>query len=97
MSAADIISSATMATSPILRGASVRPGTHVDLIGAYTPNMREADDDLIAASLVYVDCMDTVMNRVSEIMLPIKAGVITCTHVRGDLYDLVAVKRSSRQ
>ena len=45
---ADIITSATMAREPVLRGAWIRPGTHVDLIGAYKADMREADDALIS-------------------------------------------------
>ncbi|KEC75313.1 ornithine cyclodeaminase [Rhizobium leguminosarum bv. phaseoli CCGM1] len=86
-----------MARSPILRGEWVRPGTHVDLIGAFTPDMREADDALIAAGLVYVDFMETVMDRIGEIMQPIAAGAIERSHIRGDLYDLVAAGATSRQ
>lgn len=93
---ADIILTATMAQSPILKREWVWPGTHVDLIGAYTLDMREADDALIATGRVYVDCMETVMDRIGEIMSPIAAGAIERTHVRGDLYDLVAEGRSSR-
>jgi ornithine cyclodeaminase len=95
--AADIVSAATMARSPILRGEWVCPGTHVDLVGAFTPDMREADDELIAAGLVYVDFMETVMDRIGEVMLPIAAGVIERAHVRGDLYDLVAAGTTIRQ
>ncbi|WP_210201882.1 ornithine cyclodeaminase family protein [Rhizobium phaseoli] len=95
--AADIVTAATMARSPILRGEWVRPGTHVDLIGAFTPDMREADDALIAAGLVYVDFMETVMDRIGEIMQPIAAGAIERSHIRGDLYDLVAAGATSRQ
>jgi ornithine cyclodeaminase len=95
--AADIVSTATMARSPILRGEWVCPGTHVDLVGAFTPDMREADDELIAAGLVYVDFMETVMDRIGEVMLPIAAGVIERAHVRGDLYDLVAAGPTSRE
>lgn len=94
---ADIVSCATMARDPILLGAWVRPGTHVDLIGAFTPEMREADDALIAAALVYVDYADTVIDRIGEVMLPIRSGAITRDHVRGDLYDLVARDGSSRE
>ncbi len=94
---ADIVSAATMSQQPVLLGRWVRPGTHVDLIGAYTPDMREADDNLIASSLVYVDYVDTVVDQIGELMQPIKSGVITRDHVRGDLYDLVAADRPSRQ
>ncbi len=94
---ADIVSAATMSLQPVLLGQWVRPGTHVDLIGAFTPDMREADDDLIASSLVYVDYVDTVVEQIGELMQPIQSGIITRDHVRGDLYDLVAADSSSRQ
>jgi ornithine cyclodeaminase len=94
---ADIVSAATMSHQPVVLGEWVRPGTHIDLIGAFTPDMREADDDLIASSLVYVDCVDTVVGRIGELMQPIQAGVITRDHVRGDLYDLVAAAGPSRR
>ncbi|MEF3135420.1 hypothetical protein OS035_28645 [Rhizobium sp. 268] len=69
----------------------------MDLIGAFTPDMREADDALIAAGLVYVDFMETVMDRIGEMMQLIAAGAIERSHVRGDLYDLVAAGTTSRQ
>ncbi|MET3926597.1 NAD(P)-binding domain-containing protein [Devosia sp. 2618] len=94
---ADIVAAATMAQQPVVLGQWVRPGTHIDLIGAFTPDMREADDDLIASALVYVDYVDTVVDQIGELMQPIAAGVITRDHVRGDLYDLVAANASSRQ
>lgn len=94
---ADIVSAATMSRDPVIRGDWVRAGTHVDLIGAYTPQMREADDALIARALVYVDFTDTVVDVIGEIMAPIASGAITRDHVRGDLYDLVAAPGSSRQ
>ncbi|MFH0298689.1 ornithine cyclodeaminase [Bradyrhizobium sp. 31Argb] len=94
---ADIVSAATMSQQPVLLGQWVRPGTHVDLIGAFTPDMREADDSLIASSLVYVDYFDTVVDKIGELIQPIQSGVITRDHVRGDLYDLVAADSPSRR
>ena len=94
---ADIVSAATMSHQPVVLGQWVRPGTHVDLIGAFTPEMREADDSLIASSLVYVDYFDTVVDQIGELMQPIQSGVITRDHVRGDLYDLVAADSPSRR
>lgn len=95
--AADIVSSATMARAPVIHGDWVRPGTHVDLVGAYTPEMREADDALIARGRVYVDFMATVMDRIGEVMEPIRTGAIARDHIRGDLYDLVALRGAARQ
>ena len=86
---ADIITSATMARDPVLRGAWIRPGTHVDLIGAYKADMREADDALISGGSLFVDSRETTINHIGELTIPIASGVIAAEAVRGDLYDLV--------
>ena len=85
---ADIIATATLARSPVLQGEWVRPGTHVDLIGAFTPQMREADDALLRKGQVFVDARETTVGEIGELMIPIAAGVIGADDVRGDLYDL---------
>lgn len=85
---ADIVSSATMSIDPILKGEWVQPGTHVDLIGAYRPDMREADDDLIKKADLFVDARETTVHDIGELIIPIKSGVISEQNVRGDLYDL---------
>lgn len=87
--AADIISSATMAREPVILGDWVRPGTHVDLIGAFKADMREADDALMAKSALFVDSRATTLGHIGELMLPIASGAITEADVLGDLYDLV--------
>jgi len=86
---ADIISTATMAREPVLRGAWVRPGTHVDLIGAFKADMREADDALIATGSLHVDSRETTIRHIGELAIPIANGVITADDVRGDLYEMV--------
>lgn len=88
ISTADIISSATMAQQPILKADWIRLGTHIDLIGAFTPEMREADDQLIAASQLYVDNIETTWN-IGEISIPVTNGKISRDHIQGDLYRLV--------
>ena len=85
---ADIISTATMAREPVLRGEWINPGTHVDLIGAYKADMREADDDLIAAASLFVDSRDTTIQHIGELMIPVANGLISETDIQGDLYDL---------
>lgn len=88
LSTADIISTATMAQQPILKADWIRPGTHIDLVGAFTPEMREADDKLIVTSQLYVDNIETTWN-IGEIIIPIANGKISRDHIRGDLYRLV--------
>ncbi|MEM7300731.1 MAG: ornithine cyclodeaminase [Pseudomonadota bacterium] len=85
---ADIIACATMSNEPVLRGEWVQPGTHVDLIGAFRPDMREADDDLILNSELFVDSRSTTLGHIGEVQTPIDQGIITENHIRGDLYDL---------
>jgi alanine dehydrogenase len=86
-SEADIISAATLATEPLIHGAWIRPGTHVDLVGGYTPAMREADDDLIAKARVYVDTREGAMHEAGDIVSPIASGVLKEDAVY-DLHDL---------
>ncbi|KGF66841.1 ornithine cyclodeaminase [Hoeflea sp. BAL378] len=86
---ADLISSATMSTEPLIRGARLRPGTHVDLVGAYTPSMREADDAVLARGRLFVDSRATTIGHIGEVMIPMQSGAITEADIEGDLHDLV--------
>lgn len=88
VSQADIVSSATLTKTPIIKGEWVRPGTHVDLIGAFKPDMREADDDLLQKAELFVDARETTIHEIGELMIPIAQGVIAESDIRGDLYDL---------
>ncbi|MBN3723896.1 ornithine cyclodeaminase family protein [Burkholderia sp. Ac-20379] len=85
---ADLVVSATSATSPVLKGAWLRPGTHVDLVGSYTPAMREADDDAVRLARVYVDHRALVMEHCGDITQPIASGAIRPEDVLGDLFGL---------
>ena len=87
---ADIVTCATMATAPVLRGDWLRPGQHVDLIGAYRPDMREADDTALARARVFVDSRETTLGHIGELKIPIEAGVIGEGDVVADYYDLPA-------
>lgn len=93
---ADIVATATMTRAPILRGDWLRPGQHIDLIGAYTPEMREADDTVLTRGRLFVDSRATTIGHIGEVMIPMAAGVITKADIQGDLHDLVA-GRAGRQ
>jgi ornithine cyclodeaminase len=94
---ADIVSSATMARQPVILGDWVRPGTHVDLIGAFKADMREADDVLMAKAALFVDSRETTLGHIGELIQPIASGAITADSVLGDLYDLVRREARRRQ
>lgn len=87
---ADIISTATMATSPVIRGEWLSPGTHLDLIGAYRPDMREADDAALRRGRLFVDARETTIGEIGELMIPMASGVIAEADVRADFRDLCA-------
>ena len=92
---ADVVTCATMATAPVLRGDWLAPGTHVDLIGAYRPDMREADDEALRRATIFVDARATTMDHIGELMIPLAAGVIAPADVVADHYDGDAMRRSS--
>ena len=84
---ADIVSCATMTVDPLIQGSWLRPGTHLDLVGAYLPHMREADDNAIARSRVFVDSRDSAFDT-GEIGIPVSTGAIAAEDVLGDHYQL---------
>ena len=88
--AADIVATATMSTAPVLSGAWLRDGQHLDLIGAYRADMREVDDLALTRSRLFVDSRETTLGHIGELRDPIARGVISPGDVAGDLYEVVA-------
>ena len=84
-----IVSCATTATAPVVHGAWLAPGTHLDLVGAFKRNMREVDDAAVARSRVYVDTYAGALAEAADIIEPIERGVIARENVRGELAELV--------
>jgi ornithine cyclodeaminase/alanine dehydrogenase-like protein (mu-crystallin family) len=85
---ADIISCATLSAEPLVRGAWLKPGAHVDLVGGYTPQMREADDEAVRRARVYVDTRAGALHEAGDVVDPIRRGVISEADIAGDLFDL---------
>jgi ornithine cyclodeaminase/alanine dehydrogenase-like protein (mu-crystallin family) len=85
---ADIVSCATLSAEPLVRGKWLKKGAHVDLVGAYTPKMREADDDTIKKARVYVDTRAGATKEGGDIVQPLKSGVLKKDGIRGDLFEL---------
>ncbi len=88
---ADIVSCATLATEPLIRGEWLRPGSHLDLIGSFTPAMREADDACFAGASLWVDT-DEALRKSGDLLQPLASGVISPDHVRGDLAALCRLR-----
>jgi ornithine cyclodeaminase len=85
---ADIIATCTMSLAPVLQGEWLRPGTHIDLIGAYRPDMREADDEVLRRARIFVDSRATTIHHIGELKDPIDRGVITEADINADFYDM---------
>jgi ornithine cyclodeaminase len=94
---ADIVATATMSKDPLVRGAWLRPGTHVDSCGAYNSAMRETDDDVVRRARIFADTRAGAFGEAGDILMPLRAGVITESAVLGDLYDLTRGTVAGRQ
>jgi ornithine cyclodeaminase len=92
----DIVTCATTSREPLVLGASVRPGTHVDLVGAFTPDMRESDDDLVARASVFVDTRAGALKEAGDLVQPIASGAFAADRVRSELADLAAGRHAGR-
>lgn len=94
---ADIVSCATIAAEPLVKGALLRPGTHLDLVGGFTPQMREADDDAVRRARVFVDTMAGATKEAGDIVQPLASGVLARDAIAGDLYALARGEAAGRR
>ena len=85
---ADIISCATSSATPLIRGKLLKAGCHLDLVGAYTPEMRECDDDAVTRARLFVDSRQFAIDQPGDLANPIARGVISAKDVEADLFDL---------
>ncbi|WP_439596694.1 ornithine cyclodeaminase family protein [Falsiroseomonas sp.] len=84
----DIVSAATLSEAPLVHGAAVSPGTHVDLVGAFRPTMRESDGALLARATLVLDTRAGGLAEAGDVVQAIAEGAIVETHVAADLFDL---------
>ena len=93
----DIISAATMAKDPIIKGRLVSPGTHIDLVGSYKPDMREADDDLIIKADICVDTIEGATRESGDIVIPLNQGLLSIDEIKGELSTICSKGESIRK
>jgi alanine dehydrogenase len=96
VTAADIISCATLSRSPLVEGEWLRAGQHLDLVGAYTPEMRESDDKAVGRAQVYVDTRAGALKEGGDIVQPLANGTIGKDDVIGDLFELARGQQAGR-
>ena len=92
----DIVSCATLSKAPLVKGAWLQPGTHLDLVGGFTPEMRETDDDAIRKATVFVDTRMGCTHEAGDIVIPINTGVLQAQDIAADLYELCGQKQGGR-
>lgn len=93
---ADIISCATLAQDPIIEGAWLSPGSHLDLVGAFRPDMREIDDEAVRRSHVFVDTRDGALSEAGDLLQAIENGAFERDQVVAELTDLCLGRHNGR-
>ncbi|MBX4958460.1 ornithine cyclodeaminase family protein [Rhizobium lentis] len=93
---ADLISCATLSNEPLISGEWLKPGAHLDLVGAFKPNMRESDDEAIRRASVYVDTRAGALTEAGDIVQPLKSGVLKEGGIKAELAELVSGSRGGR-
>ncbi len=93
---ADLISTATMAQQPLIKGSLLRSGTHIDCVGAFLPDHREVDDDVVLRAEIFVDSREAATHESGDLVIPTTAGTIEVTAVRADLFDLCRGEHTGR-
>jgi alanine dehydrogenase len=94
---ADIICTCTMAKEPVLKGAWLKPGCHINAIGASTPQQRELDTECVVKSRLYADKLESLENEPGDYLTPLKEGKITRKHIVGELSDLIWKRIEARR
>jgi len=94
---ATIISCATLSQAPLIRGELVQPGTHVDLVGSFKPNMREADNELMRRAQIFVDTRQGAMVESGDLAIPLQTGVLQSSDILAELSELCQQTHRGRQ
>ena len=93
---ADVICTCTTSSTPLFDGNLLKPGTHLNVVGAFQPHTREVDDVTVQRSLVVAETYDAVLAEAGDILIPLNQGLITKDHVRADLHELLSGKKTVR-
>ena len=96
LNVADVISCATLTQKPLIMGDWIKPGQHLDLVGAFTPDMAEADSKAVAMSKVVVDTYEGALSESGELINALKEGHIKKKHILSDLRELVLEEKDIR-
>jgi ornithine cyclodeaminase len=93
----DIVSSATISPTPLVKGALLKPGAHIDLVGGFTPELRESDDEAIRRARVYVDTRAGATKEAGDIVQPLTSGVLKKEAIVAELAELARGEKKGRE
>ncbi|WP_281633148.1 ornithine cyclodeaminase family protein [Flavobacterium luteolum] len=91
-----IISTATLSPVPLVFGKWLKPGQHLDLVGAYKKDMREADDEAVLKSSLFLDTYQGGLKESGDILIPLTSGIITKETIKADLFELCSNTKQGR-
>jgi ornithine cyclodeaminase/alanine dehydrogenase-like protein (mu-crystallin family) len=94
---ADVVCTVTASREPVLRGSWLRPGVHVNAVGASIPTARELDTDAVRRSKVFVDRRESALSEAGEILIPIQEAAITADHISGDIGEVLIGSHRGRE
>ena len=94
---ADIICTTTSSAAPVLEGAWLSPGIHINAVGASSPNARELDTDAVKKAKLFADCYESVYHEAGDFLVPKREGVITDAHVRGEISEVLSGLKPGRE
>jgi len=97
VTASDVISCATYSMDPLVRGAWLRPGQHLDLVGSFNPSMRETDDECVRRARLFCDHRMSTVEAAGDLVRPIADGVIDASDVQADLFELCSGRHRGRE
>jgi alanine dehydrogenase len=92
----DVICTCTTSPLPVFEGCMLRPGAHLNLVGAFQPETREVDDEAVRRSRIVVDTYDGALSEVGDLLVPLQKGVISREQVIGDLHEIASGKKPGR-
>jgi ornithine cyclodeaminase/alanine dehydrogenase-like protein (mu-crystallin family) len=92
----DVICTCTTAHEPLFDGNWLRPGTHLNLVGAFQPETREVDDTTVKRARVVVDTCEGAMQEAGDLLIPIESGTIDRSHIIADLHEIASDKKAAR-
>jgi ornithine cyclodeaminase/alanine dehydrogenase-like protein (mu-crystallin family) len=92
----DVICTCTTAGEPLFNGRWLRPGTHLNLVGAFQPHTREVDDETVRRARVVVDTYEGALTEAGDLLIPMKNGTVGREHIIADLHEIASGKKPGR-